>query len=698
MEPRITEKILVRAIFSGGFGSAMRILDMQALDTGDVLRRLDNLKTTSIKREIAEDQTKKLYPELIIPLGQPIPQQIYPYHASPGGRSTPHTREAPVTDVFALFGRDLTVSALSRKLPRIVGREKEIEELCLCLRRARLFNPVIIGEHGMGRTALVEGLAQFCAGKEASPQLRNLKILEVSKERFSHILTSSKEGEVKLKDYLERASQHRTILYLKGIFELVDDDKVIWPALMGGLNIIKNYAGEGRIRLLPAVNMRLFERHILLDPFLGKNCQKIEIRELDRESTMEVAREITPRFEKHHQVKIQESQLTLAVELASEYIKDCFLPGKVIDVLDEACAAAAARQGAPGELLDEDIIHAVARKSGLPEEKISRRSQKFKHMEEELGRKIIGQDDAIKAVSDRVRLFMTGFHQEHRPLGVLFFAGPTGVGKTELARVTAEFLFGKDTHFHRFDMSEYSQPHEVSRLVGSPPGYVGFEEEGQLTGKVREDPYCVILLDEMEKAHPRVFDMFLQVFDAGRLTDGKGTTVDFRNTLIIMTSNAGAALWDLEKNIGFRHKDGETVERTGNFKERLLEHLKETFNPEFINRMDEVVLFRPLAEKDIEKITSLIIEEWQEKSRKRDILFTVTEELRGYLMKEGYSKEFGVRNMKRTIENILIIPLSKKLIEGDFTPGDSFLVDFRAGEVVFSGQNDGTTKAGKEND
>jgi ATP-dependent Clp protease ATP-binding subunit ClpC len=205
----------------------------------------------------------------------------------------------------------------------------------------------------------------------------------------------------------------------------------------------------------------------------------------------------------------------------------------------------------------------------------------------------------------------------------------------------------------------------------------------------------VILLDEIEKAHPRVFDMFLQVFDAGRLTDGKGTTVDFRNTLIIMTSNAGAALWDNAKNIGFRHKEGETVEK--NFKERFLDHLKETFNPEFINRMDEIVLFRPLAEKDIEKITSLIIEEWQEKSRKRGILFTVTKELHGYLMKEGYSRDFGVRNMKRTIENILIIPLSKKLIEEDFTPGDLFLVNFRDGNVIFSSQNEGTIKTGKEN-
>jgi len=694
MEPRIHEKLLVRALFSGGPGTAMRILDMQALDAGDLLRHLDYLRTAALPVEIADDSTKRLRPELIIPLSQPIPQQIFPMHAAPRGWSASPSREAPVADIFALFGRDLTMSALSRKLPRVIGRDREIEELCLCLRRARLFNPVIIGEHGMGRTALVEGLAQFCSGKEASPQLKSLKILEMSKERFSQILTSSKEGEVKLKDYLERASQQRTIVYLKGIFELIDDDKVIWPALMGGLNMVKNYAGDGRIRLLPAVSMRLFERHILPDPFLGKNCQKIEIRELDSESTIEVARGIAPRFEKHHQVQISENEILLAVELASEYIRDQYLPGKVIDILDEACAAAAARQGAPGALMDEDIIQAVSRKSGLPVEKISRRSEKFKHMEEVLRKRIIGQDEAIKAVCDRVKLFMTGFHQENRPLGVLFFAGPTGVGKTELARVTAEFLFGKDAHFHRFDMSEYSQPHEVSRLVGSPPGYVGFEEEGQLTGKVKEDPYCVILLDEMEKAHNRVFDMFLQVFDAGRLTDGKGITVDFRNTLIIMTSNAGAALWDAEKTIGFRQKDGETIEKKT--EEKLVLHLKETFSPEFINRMDEIVLFRPLSEKDIEKITLLVIEEWREKSRKRDLHFTVTDELLGHLTKEGYSREFGVRNMKRTIENILIIPLSKKLIEGDFTTGEPITVDFREGDVIFSHPGDGTAREGKE--
>lgn len=685
MEPGLNEQILVRALLSGGRSTAVRMLESLNVNCDELTQEIESRKRKEIK-----ERASWLIQEPKPITGQPIPRQHYPlqgpfFHFGQGpGPLSP--QEAPKIggqepqESASPFGRDLSRLALSKKLNPCIGREKEISEICLCLRRATSSNAILVGEKGVGKNSVIEGLALQIAEGKAPGNLKGTKIIEISGSKLFQSLGSSKEAEDSFRVTIQKSPFPGTIFFLDGVMELLDEERIPWPVL-NAINLIKEKIDDGAIRAIITSNPKTYEKRITGDPVLSKHCQKIEIQELPRESALLALKSMQERFESHHGVEITDEHLSMILEFSTEYLKDNVLPGKAIDLLDEACVLAGARKVSTEktEISEQDIIEATAKKSGLPREKISKQADKFRNMEDELKKKIIGQDDAIRVVCDRIKLFMTGLHEEHRPLGVLFFAGPTGVGKTELAKVVAAYLFGSESHFYRFDMSEYSHSHEVSRLVGAPPGYVGFEEEGQLTGRVKSDPYCVILLDEVEKAHSRIFDTFLQVFDAGRLTDGKGNTVDFRNTLIIMTSNLGGDLWESERALGFRHKEDKMTEQVR--KEKMTALLKERFSPEFVNRINEIVLFNALTEENIRAITILVIGEWNEKIRKYGVRLSIADNLLEHLSREGYSREFGVRNLKRTIENILIVPLSKKLLEGTFSQGDAIIAGLSGGNL-----------------
>jgi len=671
MESRITERIMVRSMLTGGQGTAVRTLTFLGLSCDELISRTDSMKRKELK-----EKASWMMPEQMPTVGHNIPRQFFPnqgFIPTPPQKVMeipPPQTPLPVTaDRDELINRDLTCLAFQKKLGPIQGREMEIDELCVILRKAKACNPVIVGEEGIGKTSIVEGLALRISSGADADNLAGIRILEITRGKLNQFMSGSRESEEKLITYLKKHPARGTIFIFDGIAELLGESRLNWNINVA-FNAIRNFIDDDIIRAIFIVTPEIYEKVFASDPIFSRKCEKMDITEMGEDDALKVLREGKKALESHHRITIPDDLLTVVVELSKEYLKDARFPGKAIDMLDAACALAESeriRERRNIELNEYHVLKTVAKRSGLPIEKVSRKTEKFRNMEEEIRKYLIGQDEAIKVVCDRIKLFMTGLHEENRPLGVLFFAGPTGVGKTELARLVASYLFGSDSHFYRFDMSEYSNHHEVSRLIGAPPGYLGHEEEGQLTGKVRRDPYCVILLDEVDKAHPRVFEIFLQVFDAGRLTDGKGVTVDFRNSLIIMTSNIGTELWEEERSMGFRQREGAQTPK----KEKLIEALKKRFSPEFVNRFHETVIFRSLSRDDIKAITSLIINNWKDRSRKLGVELSVDESALSFLCEKGFSADFGARNLKRTVENLLVMPLSKLVMEGVFLQGDS---------------------------
>lgn len=694
MESRITEKIMVRSMLTGGIGTAVRTLTTLGLSCEELVQRAESMK----KKELKE-KASWMMPEQMPVVGHQIPRQFFPNQGfipvapQRGPDAAPMQAPMSVTvDRDELINRDLTWLAFQKKLGPIFGRDREIDELCVILRKAKACNPVIVGEEGVGKTSVVEGLALRIAAGRVGDTMTGIKILEITRGKLNQFMGASRESEEKLVTYLRKHPASGTLFVFDGIAELIGDSRLNWNISVA-FNAIRNFIDDDTIRAIFTVGAETYGKVFASDPIFTRKCERLDVEEMGEDEALKVLREGKKYLESHHRLEIPDSLLTLVVELSKEYLKDARFPGKAMDMLDAACALADAQRSKERqsvELEEQHVLKTVAKRSGLPIEKVSRKTEKFRHMEDEIRKHLVGQDEAIKVVCDRIKLFMTGLHEESRPLGVLFFAGPTGVGKTELARLVASYLFGSDSHFYRFDMSEYSNHHEVSRLVGAPPGYLGHEEEGQLTGKVRKDPYCVILLDEVEKAHPRVFEIFLQVFDAGRLTDSKGVTVDFRNCLIIMTSNIGTGLWEEEHSLGFRKKEGAQTPK----KEKLLDELKKTFSPEFVNRLHETVIFRSLSKEDIRAITSLIIDDWKARSRKLGVDLSVDGEVLDFLSEKGFSKDFGARNMKRTVENLLVMPLSKLVMEGVFVQGDSVKAGLKGDEIVLAKSDE--TAIGKE--
>ena len=648
------------------------------------------------------------------------------------------------------FATDLNESAKQSKIDPVIGRDTEIQRVIQILSRRTKNNPVFIGEPGVGKTAIAEGLAQRIVTGNVPEILRNKRIISLS---ISSMLAGAKyrgEFEERLKKAIDEVQQHDDmIIFIDEIHTLVGAGAT--EGAMDAANILKPALARGEFQVIGATTLDEYKKHIEKDAALERRFQPVQVGEPNEEDALEILKGLRDRYEAFHKAKITDEALKAAVTLSSRYITDRFLPDKAIDVVDEAASKVRMKvfSAAPdvkaledrlntvkkekeaavtsqdfekaGKLRDEeqalvkeiddkksvakeesdqklvvtedDIAAGVAQWTGIPVAKIAEEeSQTLLHLEEELHKRVVGQDDGVTAVAKAVRRARAGLKDPKRPIGSFLFLGPTGVGKTELARALASSLFGDESAMIRLDMSEYMEKHTVSRLVGAPPGYVGYEEGGQLTDAVRRKPYSVILLDEVEKAHADFFNILLQVLDDGRLTDSQGRTVDFRNTVIIMTSNLGAkALHKNSSELGFlAPKKSESSTNQSNsidFKEAkksVMDAVKRHFRPEFLNRIDEMIVFHPLTEEDLKHIVSILMSDVTKRLKERELQLEITSEAMQLLVKEGSDFTMGARPLKRAIQRLIEDPVSDLILKGDAIEGKTIKVDVKDNEIVVS--------------
>ena len=648
------------------------------------------------------------------------------------------------------FATDLNESAKQGKIDPVIGRDTEIQRVIQILSRRTKNNPVLIGEPGVGKTAIAEGLAQRIVTGNVPEILRNKRIISLS---IGSMLAGAKyrgEFEERLKKAIDEVQQHDDmIIFIDEIHTLVGAGAT--EGAMDAANILKPALARGEFQVIGATTLDEYKKHIEKDAALERRFQPVQVGEPNEEDALEILKGLRDRYEAFHKAKITDEALTAAVSLSSRYITDRFLPDKAIDVVDEAASKVRMKvfSAAPdvkaledrlntvkkekeaavtsqdfekaAELRDEeqsllkeigdkksiakeksdqklivteeDIAAVVAQWTGIPVAKIAdEESQTLLHLEEELHKRVVGQDDAVTAVAKAVRRARAGLKDPKRPIGSFLFLGPTGVGKTELARALASSLFGDESAMIRLDMSEYMEKHTVSRLVGAPPGYVGYEEGGQLTDAVRRKPYSVILLDEVEKAHADFFNILLQVLDDGRLTDSQGRTVDFRNTVIIMTSNLGAkALHKNSPELGFlaaKKSDSNVDENKGiDFKEAkksVMDAVKRHFRPEFLNRIDEMIVFHPLTEEDLKEIVTILMSDVTKRLEERDLQLEISPEAMQLLVKEGSDFTMGARPLKRAIQRLIEDPVSDLILKGDAKEGKIIKADAKDNNLVVS--------------
>ena len=648
------------------------------------------------------------------------------------------------------FATDLNESAKQGKIDPVIGRDTEIQRVIQILSRRTKNNPVLIGEPGVGKTAIAEGLAQRIVTGNVPEILRNKRIISLS---IGSMLAGAKyrgEFEERLKKAIDEVQQHDDmIIFIDEIHTLVGAGAT--EGAMDAANILKPALARGEFQVIGATTLDEYKKHIEKDAALERRFQPVQVGEPNEEDALEILKGLRDRYEAFHKAKITDEALTAAVSLSSRYITDRFLPDKAIDVVDEAASKVRMKvfSAAPdvkaledrlntvkkekeaavtsqdfekaAELRDEeqsllkeigdkksiakeksdqklivteeDIAAVVAQWTGIPVVKIAEEeSATLLHLEEELHKRVVGQDEAVTAVAKAVRRARAGLKDPKRPIGSFLFLGPTGVGKTELARALASSLFGDESAMIRLDMSEYMEKHTVSRLVGAPPGYVGYEEGGQLTDAVRRKPYSVILLDEVEKAHADFFNILLQVLDDGRLTDSQGRTVDFRNTVIIMTSNLGAKA--LHKNLpelGFlaaKKSDSNVDENKGTdfkaAKKSVMDAVKRHFRPEFLNRIDEMIVFHPLTEEDLKEIVTILMSDVTKRLEERDLQLEISPEAMQLLVKEGSDFTMGARPLKRAIQRLIEDPVSDLILKGDAKEGKIIKADAKDNNLVVS--------------
>lgn len=637
------------------------------------------------------------------------------------------------TQTLDQFGRDLTAMAKEDKLDPVVGREKEIERVIQVLSRRTKNNPVLIGEPGVGKTAVAEGLAQRIASGNAPEILLDKKVVTLD---MGSVVAGTKyrgEFEERLKKIIDEIRQAgNIIMFIDELHTLVGAGAA--EGAIDAANILKPALARGELQCIGATTLDEYRKYIEKDAALERRFQPITVAEPTVEETIQILKGLRDKYEAHHRVRITDAALDAAARLSSRYITDRFLPDKAIDLMDEAGSRVrlqafvappdlkdmekeleilqkekeAAVNGQEFEkaaelrdqeqklraelderreswkqrksgadlVVDEEVIaHIVSSWTGVPVQKLSEgESERLLKMEEVLHQRVVGQDEAIGAVSRAIRRARAGLKDPKRPIGSFIFLGPTGVGKTELARTLADVLFGSEDAMVRIDMSEYMEKFAVSRLVGAPPGYVGYDEGGQLTEAVRRRPYTVVLLDEIEKAHPDVFNILLQVMEDGRLTDAKGRTVDFRNTVLIMTSNVG--LQTVGKDIVMGFKTGEQEKSDyGDMKKRITGELRRIFRPEFLNRIDETIVFHALTKEHIREIVGLMLREVAARMAENKITIEVSEPVKDLLAKEGYDEAFGARPLRRAILRLVEDRLSEELLKGTFQPGSEVLLE-----------------------
>jgi ATP-dependent Clp protease ATP-binding subunit ClpC len=659
-------------------------------------------------------------------------------------RSRSTGRAGTRTPTLDQLGTDLTALARADKLDPIVGRSKEIERVIQILSRRTKNNPALIGEPGVGKTAIIEGLAQRIVAGEIPEVLQGKRIVALD---IGALVAGTKyrgEFEERLKRVIEEEkTAGNCILFIDEMQTIVGAGAA--EGAVDASNILKPSLSRGEIQCIGATTLDDYRKHVEKDPALERRFQPVLVAEPTTEETLDILRGIKHRYEEFHQLDISDEALAAAAPLATRYIADRFLPDKAIDIVDEASSRVRIKRGsAPiglaearralesvqkekesaiaaqqyeysSELRDrelqlvdkietmekewqvkqeqgrpmvtaDDVAEVVSMWTGIPVVKLTTdETSRLLQMEEALHRRIIGQDEAIDTIAKAVRRARAGLKDPRRPIGAFVFLGPTGVGKTELVRALAEFMFGSEDALVRLDMSEFMERHTVARLVGAPPGYVGYEEGGQLTEAVRRKSYCAILLDEIEKAHYDVFNILLQIFDDGHLTDAKGRRVDFRNSIIVMTSNAGAELIKRDMSIGFASHvsgDGKQHVEYEKMKEKVLGEMKKVFRPEFLNRIDATVVFHALNKEHIRQIVDLMLNQVTTSVKEKSVSLEVTDEAKDFIGEKGYDPVFGARPLRRTIQNLVEDQLSEALLRGEFLPGDTVVVDCVEGKIV----------------
>lgn len=567
--------------------------------------------------------------------------------------------------VLKKYSINLTQMAGRNELDPVIGREEEIRRLEQILARRRKNNPVLIGEPGVGKTAVVEGLAQRITANEVCDALKGKEVIALD---IAAMVAGSKfrgEFEDRLKAVIKEitAQAGKTIVFIDEIHTIVGAGAA--EGAIDAANMLKEPLSRGKFQLIGATTLDEYREHIEKDAALERRLQKVYVREPNVEETTAILKGLRKKLEEHHHITITDQAIDTAAKLAERYISERFLPDKAIDLVDEA--ASRIRVDGKGKKVDEaEIAALVAQWTGIPVERmLSEERTRLAQMEEILHQRVVNQQEGVRAVAEAVRHSRAGLADPRRPIGTFLFLGPTGVGKTELAKALAAFLFGSENSLQRIDMSEYMERHAVARLIGSPPGYVGYEEGGQLTEAVRRRPYQVILFDEVEKAHPQVMNLLLQLLDEGRLTDGHGRTVDFRHTIIIMTSNVGSEYFATELAI-------EEVRK------KINEELKHLFRPEFLNRIDEIIIFHPLSEEVILQIVELKVSLLSDRLTEQGISLSLTTEAKRVLAKEGFDPVYGARPLERALKRLVENPLAMKIVQDEIKKGDVITVDATA--------------------
>jgi ATP-dependent Clp protease ATP-binding subunit ClpC len=662
--------------------------------------------------------------------------------------SQQESKQTSRTPVIDQMGMDLTAAARAGKLDPVIGRQREIERVIQILSRRTKNNPALIGEPGVGKTAIVEGLATRIANGDVPETLLGKRLLTLD---IGSLVAGTKyrgEFEERLKKIIEEVKgSGNCVLFIDELHTLVGAGAA--EGAVDAANILKPSLSRGELQTIGATTLDEYRKYIERDAALERRFQPVIVEEPSVEETYEILKGVKERYEAHHKLIISDEALKAAAELAARFIPDRFLPDKAIDLVDEASSrvrlqravspptlkeAVRSLEGIQTEkesainaqqyelaadlrdreaklraqiddlesgwheqqaaekpvVVEEDIAQVLSMWTGIPVMRIAEEeTARLLRMEEDIHKRIIGQEEPISVVSKAVRRARAGLKDPKRPIGSFIFLGPTGVGKTELVRALAEFMFGSEEAMIRIDMSEFMERHAVARLVGAPPGYIGYEEGGQLTEAVRRKPYSVVLLDEIEKAHPEVFNILLQIMDDGHLTDAKGRRVDFRNTILIMTSNVGADLLRRDSVLGFSVSQDEikTAEHAyERMKDKVLGEMKNLFRPEFLNRIDATVVFRSLTLIEIRRIVDLMLARVRGALTEQQIALEVTDAAKDYLVEKGFDPKFGARPLRRTIQNMVEDQMAEGLLNGKFQRGDSVVIDFRDGELVYEPQ------------
>ena len=667
---------------------------------------------------------------------------------SSASRSSASGAKTPLVDQLAT---DLTTKAEEKKLDPVIGRQMEIERVIQILARRTKNNPALIGEPGVGKTAIVEGLAQRIIEGDVPAPLMNKRLLQLDVGSLVAGTMYRGQFEERLKRVIDELKQSGAILFIDEVHMLVGAGAA--GSSVDAANILKPALSRGELQVIGATTMDEYRKHIESDAALERRFQPIQVEEPSEEETIEILKGIRAAYEEHHHLVISDEALEAAAHLSSRYVTERFLPDKAIDLIDESSSrvrmykseaakeskdlfgklrqarqnrSLAQEEGNSEDVREweereielseqierlrtgwdrasspvvsaEDIAEVVSMWTGVPLMQLAEEeSQRLLKMEDELRKSIIGQDDAIVAISRAVRRARAGLKDPRRPIGSFMFLGPTGVGKTELTKTLAKFMFGSEDAAVQLDMSEFMERHTASRLVGAPPGYIGYEEAGQLTEALRRRPYSIVVFDEVEKAHPEVHNMLLQIMEEGHLSDAKGRKVDFRNAIIVMTSNIGADMIKRQSGLGFALKRDEVTEERLSYEDmrkKLNESLKRAFRPEFINRLDAVVIFRSLNKEDIQRIVSLELDKVAERLKEHNLVLTATPAALAALADQGYDAEFGARPLRRVIQQKVEDPLSDRVLGGEFHNGDSVLVSLNSeGEIVLERESEKETE------